>query len=122
MTSVNCEGRYLAEGLLHNLSPCFDIVFEPLGVITRTNKKIVEIVSASEFYLIINPLKKNKESKKQLFRLYLPVKLAQGKMSMKKEKNSSNIIYIIISFSKIAGKTELFFGKNRLNVNLERNI
>ena len=111
MTSVNCEGPYLAEGLLHDFSPCFDIVFELLGVIRRTNKKIVEIVSASEFYLIINPLKKNKESKKQLFRLYLPVKLAEGKMSMKKEKNSSNIIYITISFSKIAGKRELFSGK-----------
>ena len=58
-TFVNCEDPYLAEGFLHNLCPCFNIVFAPLGVITRTNNKIVDIVVASECYLIINPFLKN---------------------------------------------------------------
>ena len=58
LTFVNCEGLYLAEGFLHNFCPCFDIVFAPLGLITRTSNKIVEIVVTSECYLIINPFKK----------------------------------------------------------------
>ena len=39
LTFVNCEGPYLAVGFLNNLCPCFDLLFAPLGVITRTNKK-----------------------------------------------------------------------------------
>ena len=58
LTFVNCEGPYLAEGFLHNICPCFDIVFAPLGLITRTSNKIVEIVVISGYYLIINPFKK----------------------------------------------------------------
>ena len=58
LTFVNCEGSYLAEGFFHNLCPCFDIVLALLKVITRTNNKIVEIVTASECCLIINPFKK----------------------------------------------------------------
>ena len=107
LTLGNCEGPYFAQGFLHNLCQCFDIVFAPLGVMPRTNK-IVEIAAASECYLIINLLK-NKESKKQLFRIYLPIKLAEGKISMKKEKNSSKLIYNIASFIKMAGKTDFFF-------------
>ena len=82
---AKCEGPYLAEGFLHNFCPCFNIVSAPLGLITRTSNKIVEIVVTSECYLIINPLK-NKKSKNYHFRIHLPVKLADGKMSMKKEK------------------------------------
>ena len=92
------------------------LCFAPLGVMPRTNT-IVEIAAASECYLIINLLK-NKESKKQLFRIYLPIKLAEGKISMKKEKNSSKLIYNIASFSKMAGKTDFFFRKNKLNMTL----
>ena len=55
---VNCEDPYLAKGFLHSLCPCFDIAFAALGVIARANNKIVEIVAASECYLIINPFKK----------------------------------------------------------------
>ena len=55
---MNYEGSYLAEGFLHNIFPCFDIVFAPLGVITRTNNKIVEIAATSAYYLIINLFKK----------------------------------------------------------------
>ena len=59
--------------------------------------------------------KKNKESKKQLFGIYLPVKLATGKMSIKKKKiflapNSS-----YYQFQKMAGKTEFRFRKFRLS-------
>ena len=57
-TFANCKGPYLAEGFYHNFCPCFYIVFAPLGFITRTSNKIVEIVVTSEFYLIINPFKK----------------------------------------------------------------
>ena len=56
---MNCEVPYLAERFLHNLCSCFDIVFEPLGFIARTSNKIVEIVGASECYLIINPFKES---------------------------------------------------------------
>ena len=51
---MNCEGPYLAEGFLQNLGPCFNIVSAQLGVIARTRNKFVEIVAASECYLIIN--------------------------------------------------------------------
>ena len=50
---------------------------------------------------------------KQLFRIYLLVKLDDRKISIKKEKIFSYLIYNIISFSKMAGKTE-----NKLNMNL----
>ena len=50
---MNCEGPYLVEGFLHNLCPCFDIVFAPLGLITRTSNNIVEIPVTSECYLTI---------------------------------------------------------------------
>ena len=53
LTFVNCEGPYLVEGFLHNLCPCFAIVFAPLGLITRTSKNIVEIAVTSERYLIM---------------------------------------------------------------------
>ena len=58
LTFVNCEGPYFAEGFVHIFCPCFDIKFAPLGLITRTSNKIVEIVVTSECYLIINPFKK----------------------------------------------------------------
>ena len=50
---MNSEGLYLANGFLYNLYPCFDIVFAQLGCITRTRNKFVEIIAASECYLII---------------------------------------------------------------------
>ena len=56
---MNFEGPNLAEELLHNLCPCFDIVFASLGIIARKHNKIVEIVAVSECYLIINPFKKS---------------------------------------------------------------
>ena len=90
-----CEDPYLANGFLHNLCPCFDMVFPVLGVITRTRDKFVEM---SITYL------ESQESKKQLFQICL------GRLSIKKEKRSLNLIYNIISLSKIAGKPESFSG------------
>ena len=58
LTFVNCEGPNLAKGFLHIFCPCFDLVFVPLGLITRTRYEIVpivEIVVISECYLIIIP-------------------------------------------------------------------
>ena len=64
--------KFLTEGLLHKLCPCFDIVFGQLGVIPRTRNKFVEIVAVAGGYLIITHVK-NKESKKQPFWMCLPV-------------------------------------------------
>ena len=50
---MNYDGPYLVEGFLHNLCPYFDIVFAPLGLITRTNNNIVEIAVTSNCYLKI---------------------------------------------------------------------
>ena len=91
---MNYESAYFAEGFLSNLCPCFDIPFAQLGVIPRTRNKFVEIVAVTECYLITNHVK-NKESKKQSFRICLPVTLADGRMSMKTEKNYSYLIYRI---------------------------
>ena len=71
----------LSQGFFHNL---FDIAFAQLGVIPRTRNRFDEIVAVAECYLISNHV--NKESKKQPFQICLPVKLADGRMSMKKEK------------------------------------
>ena len=64
----------------------------------------------SNHILIIKPFKKQwiKEAvvrNCKLFEIYLPVKLAGGKMSRKNEKISSYLIYNIISFGKMAAKT-----------------
>ena len=75
----------LSQGFLHNLCLCFDIAFAQLGVIPRTRKRFDEIVAVAECYLISNHVK-NKESMKQPFQLCLPVKLGDGRMSMKKEQ------------------------------------
>ena len=103
MTFVNYEGPYIAEGFLRNLCPCFDIAFAKLGVISRTRNKFIETVAVAERYLITNHVK-TKESKKQPFRIHLPVKLDDGRMPMKKEKNYSYQIYNTVSFDKMAGK------------------
>ena len=54
LTFENCESPYLAEGFLHSFCPCFDIVFAPLGLITKTSNKSAEIVVTSGRYLIIH--------------------------------------------------------------------
>ena len=84
---MNYQTPYLTEESLHTLCSYFDVALVQLRVITKTKKKFVEIVT--ERYLIITYLIQNKKSKKQLFRIYLPVKLVDGRMSIKKEEVSS---------------------------------
>ena len=98
-TFMNCEGRYFSGGFLLKLRPCFDIAFAQLGVIPSTKNTFVEIVAVAECYVIINHV----ISKKQRFRICLPVKLADGRMSVKKEKNYSHLVYNIFSL-KMGGK------------------
>ena len=81
---MDCEDPYLAEEFPHNCWLCFDIVFAQLGVIPRRTNKSFEIVGLAERYIIIIHVK-NKEFKKQLFQIYLPVKLADGRMSIKRK-------------------------------------
>ena len=85
LSQLNYECPYFAAGFLHNLCHCFDIAFAQFGVTPRTRNRLDEIVAVAECYLISNHVK-NKESKKQPFQICLPVKLADGRMSMKKEK------------------------------------
>ena len=78
-------------------------MFALLGVIPSTKNKFVEIVSVAECYVIANHIKSNL-SKKQPFRICLPVKLADGRMSVKKKKKYSHLICNIFSLGKMAGK------------------
>ena len=54
----------MAEGILLNLRPCFEIAFAQLEVIPRTKNKFAETVAVAEYYLITNHVK---ISKKQPF-------------------------------------------------------
>ena len=69
---MNCEDTYYVEGFLHNICPC---AFGQLGLITGTRNEFVGTVAVAERYTIIIDVQK-KESKKQPFRTYLHVKLA----------------------------------------------
>ena len=62
-----------------------------------------EIVTVADRYLY-NYIR-NKESKK------CPFRIADGKISMKMEKNSSYLIYNIVTLSKMAGKIKSFVEK-----------
>ena len=61
--------------------------------------------AVAEWYLVITHVK-NKESKREPFQISLFVKLADGRISIKKEEISSYLVYNILSFGKMAGKTE----------------
>ena len=61
-----------SEKLLHNIWPCFNIVFARLGVIPRARNRFAEVVAAAERYLIITHVK-NVQSNKQSFRICLPI-------------------------------------------------
>ena len=100
---LNCEGPYLVEGFLHNF---FFFFLAKLGVITRTRNMFVEIAAASERYLIINSGIKERAVWNMPSR-----KIRLWKKVNKKGKNSLQLIYNIVSFSKMAGKTESFSGK-----------
>ena len=82
---MNYQTPYLTEESLHTLCSYFDVALVQLRVITKTKKKFVEIVT--ERYLIITYLIQNKKSQKQLFRIYLPVKLVERKNVNKKGRS-----------------------------------
>ena len=63
-----------------------------------------------ECYLIINPFTKQGIRKAAVPNIPSP-KLADGEISVKKEKISSYLFYNVISFSKMTGKTIFFSGK-----------
>ena len=98
---MNYEGPDFIEGFLSNLLPCFDFAFAQFVVIQRTKSKFVKIVAVAECYLITNHVKNIKEV---VVPNFLPVKLTDGRMSVKKEKNYSHLIYNIFSLGKMAGK------------------
>ena len=68
---------------------------------------VAERVVAAEGFFIISHVK-NKESMKQPFRICLPVKLADGRISIKNEEISSYPVYNIVTLGQMAGKTEPF--------------
>ena len=75
--------------------------------------------AVGDCFLIITGVQ-NKKSKKQPFRIYFYVKLADGRMSMKKGKKiSSYLIYQIAS--KNGWKNRSSFMKDMLNINLKSN-
>ena len=45
--------KNLTVGLFHNFCPFFDVMFAQLGVISKTRRKIIEIVAVTEHYLVI---------------------------------------------------------------------
>ena len=85
---MNYDSPYFAEGFLPNVRLYFDIAFVQFIVISRINNKLVEIVAVAECYLIVNHVKKYQRT--DIFRICLPVKLADGRISVKKEKNYSH--------------------------------
>ena len=67
--------------------------------------KFVEIIAAAERDFIIAHIK-NKESKKQPFQICFPVKLANGRMSIK--KRCLYLIYNIVSLDKRSWKNRTY--------------
>lgn len=91
---MNYEGVYLVKGFLCNLDSCFDDALTQLWVIKKNSLEI----AVAGCYLIITDLQ-NKKSKKQLFRVYLFVKLFDVKLSIKYQKVSSYQIFFVVSLS-----------------------
>ena len=84
-----------------------DIVFAKSGVIPRTRNKFVEIVTVAGPYFIIAHLK-NEESKKQPFRICLPVKLADGRILKKRGKITSHLNLQYCQFIQDGSKNRTF--------------
>ena len=99
---MNYESVYFAEQFLLNLLPCFDIAFAQLGIIPKTKSKFVEIVAVAECYLIRNHVKK-----KQPFQKCLPVKLADGRMSVKKETEMGKRYLAFLQFTIIIDMSQI---------------
>ena len=99
---MNYEGLYFAERFLLNLLPCFDIAFAQLGIIPKTKNKFVEIVAVAECCLITNHVKK-----KQPFQIWVPVKLADGRMSVKKETEMGKRYLAFLQFTIIVDMSQI---------------
>ena len=112
---MNCEGLYFAKMFFQNFCPCFDIVFPQLEIIPRTRNKFVEIVAVAERYLIITHVK-NKESKQLPFRICLHVKLAEGRISKKRQ----NFFVPNLQYCQSGqdGKKQNLFHQDKSNMNL----
>ena len=85
ITFVNCKSSYLVKGFLHNLSMFRCCVCAIMG--QRKSKNFFLTISVAKCYLVIIDVHR-KESKKQVFRVYLPVKLAYGRILIIKENES----------------------------------
>ena len=98
------------QGLLHNLCLFFDIVFPQLGVIPGIRS--IEIVAVVERYVVISHAK-NKESKKQKFRICLPVIicLSWWKNNNKKGRNFFVPSLKFCQFRQNGRKSRIFFMK-----------
>ena len=88
-------------GFLHNPCPCFDTVFAQLGVIPRTRN--------TSCYRVLLNYKPSKESGIE------KAAVKNRRMSMKKEKNSSYLIYNIYNLRKIDGN---LFHEDNMNLQL----
>ena len=74
-----------------------DAAFEQLWIFAGSRNKYLEMVAFAERYLNITDVE-NKEWSKH-FRLYLSVKLADGKIPIKKGKNSNFLCCICVSLN-----------------------
>ena len=110
---MNCEDPYLAEGFLHNLCLCFDIVVAQLKVITRIRNEFVETVAVAERDLMRNSYKKS-SNKRSSRSAYTSPKIRWWKNVSKKGKKLF-ILYLQFcqfdSLNEMAGKTEPFSEK-----------
>ena len=86
ITFVNCKSSYLVKGFLRNLSLCFDVACAKLWVNARARNFFLTI-SVAKCCLVITDVHR-RESKKQVFRVYLLVKLAYGRILIIKENES----------------------------------
>ena len=67
-------------------------------------------------------MKKNSESKKQPYRIYLPVNLADRRMSKKKQQHFFLLDLRYCHFEQDGWKNKTFFVKDKLNMNLQSNF
>ena len=107
LTFVNWKVPY--RGVSSQPFPCFDIVFAQWGIIPKTRNKFAEVAAVAERHLTIIHVK-NKESKKQPFRICLAVIICLRWFTYinKKKEISSYLVYSIVGLGKMAGKTEPF--------------
>ena len=77
---------------------------------TEEQEAFFKKISVAKSYLIITDVH-SKESKKQVFRLYLPVKLAYGRLLIIKVKNFTYLMYNIVSLGN-----HRWLGKQKLSI------